>query len=188
MTKHIGARTSLSHPLRIDAVTVPVSGALIGMTLCPGRRDKLSIDGVWERDLAADIAVVSAWKPDLVVTLVEDFEFELLGVPTLAVTMHQSDLPWRHVPIRDAGVPDALFEDAWLTAGAEARAILKRGGRVLLHCRAGLGRTGMIAARLLVELGITADEAISAVRRARSGTIETRAQELHVRDAKAVQS
>jgi ADP-ribosyl-[dinitrogen reductase] hydrolase len=186
MAKQASIRTSSSHPLRIDAVTVSDVGGQIGMTLCPGRRDKLSQEGAWERDLTADIATVSAWRPDMVLTLVEDFEFELLGVPAFAVAMLQANLPWRHLPIRDAGVPDASFEDAWRTTGLEARAILMRGGRVLVHCRAGLGRTGMIAARLLVELGSTPAEAVAAVRGARSGTIETRAQERHVRDVRVV--
>ena len=65
---------------------------------------------------------------------------------------------------------------------------LRDGGRVLLHCRAGLGRTGMIAARLLVELGTPPDAAIVSVRAARTGAIETRAQERHVRDCSVVQA
>jgi ADP-ribosyl-[dinitrogen reductase] hydrolase len=186
MAKQAGIRTSLSHPLRIDTVAASEAGGLIGMTLCPGRRDTLSVEGAWERDLTADLAIVSAWKPGMVLTLIEDFEFELLGVPTFSVSMLQADLPWRHLPIRDAGVPDASFEDAWLTTGDEARAILMRGGRVLLHCRAGLGRTGMIAARLLVELGSRPEKAVATVRATRSGTIETRAQVRHVYGITAV--
>jgi ADP-ribosyl-[dinitrogen reductase] hydrolase len=52
--------------------------------------------------------------------------------------------------------------------------------RRLIHCRGGLGYTGMIAARLLVELGMDAHDAIAAVRRVRPGAIETGAQEQHV--------
>jgi protein-tyrosine phosphatase len=109
-------------------------------------------------------------------------------MPAFAVAMLQANLPWKHRPIRDAGVPDASFEDAWLTAGREARGTLMRGGRVLLHCRAGLGRTGMIAAPLLVEVGRTPEEAVAAVRGACSGTIETRAQERHVHGVTAVEA
>jgi ADP-ribosyl-[dinitrogen reductase] hydrolase len=76
--------------------------------------------------------------------------------------------------------PIRTLRTFWKIAGGEARAALRSGRRVLLHCRAGLGRTGMIAARLLVELGATPDEAIAAVRHARPQTIETRAQEQHV--------
>ena len=50
---------------------------------------------------------------------------------------------------------------------------LRDGESIVLHCKGGLGRTGMVAARLLVELGCMPEEAIVAVRQARSGTIET---------------
>mgnify|MGYP003345722415 CR=1 FL=1 len=51
--------------------------------------------------------------------------------------------------------------------------LLRAGANVPVHCKGGLGRAGMMAARLLVELGQPADEAIRAVRRARPGAIET---------------
>lgn len=179
------SRTSVSHPLRIDVATT-AEGGQIGMTLCPGRRDRLSVDGPWDRDLDADLELIAAWRPSLVITLVEDAEFALLGVPAFGEAVLQKGLRWRHVPLPDAGVPDAAFELAWRSVGAEARTVLRNGGRLLLHCRAGLGRTGMIAARLLVELGESPADAIAKVRAARSGTIETAAQERHVRACRAL--
>jgi len=50
-----------------------------------------------------------------------------------------------------------------------------------VHCRGGLGRSGMIAARMLVELGTPADEAIARVRSARPGAVETSEQVAYVR-------
>ena len=55
---------------------------------------------------------------------------------------------------------------------------------MLLHCRGGIGRTGTIAARLLVEFGFKPADAIALVRRTRPGTIETSAQEQYVLDLK----
>ncbi len=52
---------------------------------------------------------------------------------------------------------------------------------VVVHCLGGLGRSGTIAARLLVELGIDPDDAINRVRQSRPGAIETKAQEQYVR-------
>jgi ADP-ribosyl-[dinitrogen reductase] hydrolase len=54
------------------------------------------------------------------------------------------------------------------------------GGRVLVHCRGGLGRAGTVAACLLVELGVAPQDAIRRVRAARPNAIETAAQERYI--------
>lgn len=56
-------------------------------------------------------------------------------------------------------------------AVAEAEAALKAGKRVLVHCQAGLNRSALVVARLLMRQGMTADEAISLVREKRSPTV-----------------
>lgn len=89
-------------------------------------------------------------------------------------------MKWVHLPIRDVSVPDAKFEAKWATAGLELRTCLRRGGSILIYCRGGLGRTGAIAARLLVELGMDPQGAIDAVRRVRPGAIQTPEQALYV--------
>ena len=58
---------------------------------------------------------------------------------------------------------------------------LIEGGRVVVHCRGGLGRSGIVAALLLIEAGIASRAAVDSVREARSGAIETIQQEAYVR-------
>ncbi|MBT8446680.1 MAG: dual specificity protein phosphatase family protein, partial [Gammaproteobacteria bacterium] len=77
-------------------------------------------------------------------------------------------------------VPDASFEHDWLTTGAEIHRCLDDGGSVLLHCLGGFGRTGTIAARILVERGRRPARAISEVRAARPRSIQTKYQERYV--------
>jgi ADP-ribosyl-[dinitrogen reductase] hydrolase len=62
--------------------------------------------------------------------------------------------------------------------------VLKRGGSIVAHCRGGRGRSGLVAARLLVELGWEPEDAIGAIRSANPKAIETPAQEAHVRSYK----
>lgn len=45
-----------------------------------------------------------------------------------------------------------------------------------LHCMGGAGRSGTVAARLLMYFGLPASDAVQRVRAARPGAIETRAQ------------
>ena len=63
----------------------------------------------------------------------------------------------RH-PISDFGIPSVEGLRATL---ADIEAAVEQGGLVYLHCRAGIGRTGTVAACLLVEQGFTGDEALT---------------------------
>lgn len=178
------ARTSLSHPLQIATIDVLDTAGAIGLTLCPGKKDKQSLTGIWHRDLAIDISAIREWGAAAVVCLMETFELEMLKVAELPSAVAESGMQWFHLPIRDVDVPDASFEKAWRTQGKRIRQLLMRGERILVHCRGGLGRSGTIAGRLLIELGMAPEEAIAVVRRHRPGAIETVAQEKYVRKAK----
>jgi ADP-ribosyl-[dinitrogen reductase] hydrolase len=85
------------------------------------------------------------------------------------------------MPIADGSIPSAEWENQWIRESSRIHAVLRRGGKICVHCNAGFGRSGIIAARLLVEEGFTPNEAISMVRKARPGTIETPQQEDYVR-------
>lgn len=117
-------------------------------------------------------------------TLIEEQELASLGVAPLDDAVRDADMAWYHLPVRHVGVPGAVFEEAWLGAGAQIRFMLRDGFNVLVHCKGGLGRAGMVAARLLTEVGWTPEVAFAAIRRARPGAIETSAQVRHVRSAR----
>jgi ADP-ribosyl-[dinitrogen reductase] hydrolase len=97
-------------------------------------------------------------------------------------------MDWHHLPIPDYGSPDSIFEDRWIYSGNRLRPSLRAGKKVVIHCKGGLGRSGTIAARLLVELGVKPAAAIREVRAARHGAIENRAQEYHVGSSKPMAS
>lgn len=160
-------------PLPIAAVAPGEGHGMIGFSICPGGAG----GGTARRDLAADLDAVLAWGAAAMVTLVTADEVQMLGVATLGVDAARRGLAWFHLPIQDFSTPDALFEQRWAEVSERLHLTLRQGNHVLLHCRGGLGRSGMIAARLLVECGWQPAAAIAAVRAARPGAIETEAQE-----------
>jgi atypical dual specificity phosphatase len=79
-----------------------------------------------------------------------------------------------HLPVVDMSAPtQAQLEEAtrFLDEAIEG------GGRAVVHCLAGQGRTGTVLAAYLVSKGEEPEEAIHRVRRARPGSIETAEQE-----------
>lgn len=182
----IKARTSHSHPLQIAQVRASPTHGRIGITFCPGKHDHLAHTGAWERDLGMDLEAIANWGAKLVITLVESEELKSLKVPHLGEEILRRGIEWRHLPIPDYCVPDDAFEREWLSQGDEIRALLRNGDDVLVHCKGGLGRAGMIAARLLVELGMDPEEAIRRVRGVRKGAIETSSQMALVRRTQTI--
>lgn len=172
-------RTSHSHPLQIAFVDTPGNGR-IGMTFCPGKHDPLAMTGPWARNLQSDLAAITNWGATVLVTLMESHELERLGVSSLGDIAVAQGLEWYHLPIQDVSVPNAAFESQWAAVGGTLRSTLLAGKSIVVHCRGGLGRTGMIAARLLIELGEKPVTALNRVRAVRPGAVETTGQEGYV--------
>ena len=158
----------------IDTLTVPDSRARIGLCPYPGRSGSLS----------DDLEALRDWGARGLLTLIEDKEFAPLGVTSLPEKVAGLGMHWWHLPIRNMDTPDENFETRWRETGQELRSLLIDGISIALHCHGGLGRTGTIAARLLVELGTPPTLAIERVRTARPGSIETIPQEQFIHHCK----
>jgi ADP-ribosyl-[dinitrogen reductase] hydrolase len=176
-------RTSASHPLKIAFVETPGNGR-IGMTFCPGKHDPMAMTGPWSRDMRIDIAAIADWGAVALVTLMESHELDMLGVSGLGDVVKARGLDWYHLPVQDVSVPNVSFEAQWVDAGSALRSRLLAGQSIVVHCRGGLGRTGMVAARLLIELGEKPVMALQRVRAARPGAVETAEQERYVLQVK----
>ncbi len=161
--------------LRIDVVAVPGGGEL-GLTICPGRYLEGLPGRGWQRDLQADLDVICAWPAATMLTLMEAPELAMFGVAQIGSAVSDRGLAWHHLPIIDMEAPDARFEARWPACREALAPVLAADGRVLIHCLGGLGRSGTVAARILMEAGMDAATAIRQVRRARPGAIQTASQ------------
>lgn len=175
------AAISAGSPLQIDFVR-PAIGGMIGMTHCPGR-NSMDIRGIhWSRDLAEDISAIAAHRIGLVVSLLDDAELARHGAQALPTGLATRGIDWVQFAIEDFQVPGPETIAAWRAALPGLQRRLSGGDSILMHCAAGLGRTGMMAATLLIASGETPEAAIHRIRQARPGTIETAAQETFVRN------
>ena len=171
-------RTGPSDPLQI--ASLPVGAGALGVSACPGKCEGAALGARGPRALDQDLDAIRHWGASVVLTLVEAHELHALGVPDLGQRVQALGLRWHHLPIADFEPPGNDFEAAWPAVSADFQALLAAGGRVLVHCRGGLGRSGTVAARLLIDAGTPAKQAIERVRSVRPGAIETAAQEHHV--------
>jgi ADP-ribosyl-[dinitrogen reductase] hydrolase len=172
-------RTSVSHPLIIN--TIAVSNGELGLTFCPGKKQTNAMTGPWDRDVALDIESVKAWGATAVISLLEDFEYDELEVPNLP-TAYKEHFQWFNLPIPDKCAPDEAWLSHWLTLRHEFKSLLANSGKILIHCKGGFGRTGTVAALILMDHGCAAADATSVCRQARDFAVETEAQEKFVMD------
>jgi protein-tyrosine phosphatase len=153
----------LIEPFAIHVVPM-AGGGDIGLCRMPGRAG----------DLAADLDVIAAWRPRVVVSLTDEVELAA-HAGMLRERLARSCIPHRHFPIKDYGVPTA-DGPAWSGFASGLHAVLDDGGRVLVHCMGGCGRSGMIALRLMVEQGEVSRDALARLREVRPCAVETEAQ------------
>lgn len=110
---------------------------------------------------------VDAWKAagvGQILSLLERDEVSELGLQAEAETCRGRGIFFLSFPIPDRGVPDA--DEVRQIAGRLARDVVD-GRSVAIHCRAGIGRSSLMAACVLVLMGMAPGEALSLIRDAR---------------------
>jgi protein-tyrosine phosphatase len=135
------------------------------------------VDGPWPGKLAVSSRPrggdwlsdeLSGWKSEgleAVLSLLTSLEEKDLDLVQEEHQTHAAGMKFLSLPIPDRQVPGSETE---LTAILEQMdSILSAGKNLVVHCRQGIGRTGLVAACLLITKGITPDVAIKRVSAAR---------------------
>lgn len=124
------------------------------------------------RVYAGDLGVVLDWRPDIVLVLSEAEEIRGPYMADLA----RAGVGGEHLPIPDMGTPSGEALAHWPGVSARIHRALGQGGRVLLQCLAGCGRSGAAALKLMVEAGERPEAALDRLRAARPCAVENDAQ------------
>lgn len=134
---------------------------------CPGTK------GV---ELTSSLEQLKDQGVEAVVTALSVAEMEKAGVADLPKITQQLGMQWFNLPIEDDCAPDAPFVALWKTASPELHKIIQSGGKLAMHCMGGSGRTGILAAHLLLELDWDLDNIKSEVKALRPGAFTKQPQ------------
>jgi protein-tyrosine phosphatase len=129
----------------------------------------------------ADFATMKAAGIDVLASLLEPEEAALVGLADEAGACARAGIAFVHLPVTDHGIPRSFPEmEAAIASFADH---LGAGRGVAAHCYAGLGRSPLLVAGILVHYGHSSDGAIRLVSEARGYRVpEMRSQHAWLRE------
>ena len=129
-----------------------------------------------EADAAASVVNIARLGIKLVVSLLEPSEARILGLDNEREQVKAHAMAFVSFPIPDMGLPPSVRKFAGLS-----RMLFKQvdgGVNTLVHCHAGIGRSGLVAAGILLHCALDPEQAFAHVSRIRGVRVpETREQE-----------
>jgi protein-tyrosine phosphatase len=109
-------------------------------------------------------------------------ELEKLKLQIYSKKIKNSKLEYTIFPIQDRSVPDANKRVLFSNIINEMFLLINKEKFLLIHCHAGLGRSGLVSAILLKKFGLDSQQAIKLIRTKRPGSIETEEQEKFINE------
>ncbi|MDR3479961.1 MAG: dual specificity protein phosphatase family protein [Burkholderiaceae bacterium] len=120
------------------------------------------VAGEWIVD---EFAGIAQFDVKCMVSLLERHEISELGLSKAPTLCESNGIEYIHFPIKDRDIP--LSATKTFAMVDEIHDGILHGKNTVIHCRAGIGRTGLISASILVREGFSPVEAFKLVSQAR---------------------
>lgn len=159
--------------LRIESV--PLANGRLGLALYPGQQKDGAADTAWSGDPAYDLDAIKSWGADMVLTLVEDYEFGMLRDSQLGKALKARGIECLNFPIYEIDISYDNSSGFWRKLSRHIHDRIERGSKVLIFGRSGYA--GTIAALLMTERGKTVEHAIIDVRSIQPDAVKTQTQQ-----------
>ncbi|MBI1770977.1 MAG: dual specificity protein phosphatase family protein [Burkholderiales bacterium] len=124
------------------------------------------IAGEWIEDEFRGIAQFGISR---LVSLLETHEIRDLGLQAAPDLCAANQINFMHYPIKDRGLPSSF--SATQKVVTQLHDAISSGDNTVIHCRAGIGRTGLLAAAVLIRHGFDAAAALAMISKARGVTV-----------------
>ncbi len=108
--------------------------------------------GEWLED---EIIGLKQLGVDCIVSLIEQHEIIELGLVDEERLCLQNGIEYIHFPIADRETPTSI--KAFQNWAERLSTMVRNGDSIVIHCRAGIGRTGLVAACIMMHLGLPFD-------------------------------
>lgn len=115
--------------------------------------------------LSDDIAAARRAGVDVIVSALTEEETEELGLADEGKCCRESGVQFLSFPIEDRSLPSSMSDLRMFLNSVDQE--IKENKSVAIHCRAGIGRSSMLCACLLVFRGFSTDQAFRMIQEAR---------------------
>lgn len=155
---------------------IPVPGKdnqSFGVSNCPGKHQNSLL-----KKLSLKNDLNSIWNQEInyIVSLITKDELKKLDINDFDKTITEYGFEHYSVEIQDLGIPSTNQLGTFKILTKNIIVAIKTEKKVLIHCNAGLGRSGLFAGILVKEM-TDINHPIDYIRKFRKGAIETKEQE-----------
>lgn len=157
------------HP--VFALSIENSAAKLILTPCPGTKN-ISLQSALQQ--------LKGYGAKAVITLMTEDELKGLSLSQIGNTVKSLGMSWFHLPIEDDQTPNFNFIELWQTAGPAIHRLLENQKSIAIHCKGGSGRSGLVAAQIMLERGEALDKVIKRIQKIRPNAFKLAAHQQYI--------